>query len=185
MDVEPAARKHGVDDDDMFHAVRHHWRAFETDDPAVTMFIGPSMAGEALEIGVVEDDAGAAVIHAMAARSKFLKGGGRSEHNASCTSEGPRGVGRQGRPWRPCGRQHRIASSDCRTRRATRRTRCCPGRSHSIRTPRRSVVVGDRGDVGRVETGGSTQVRQSRGPVVTPDCVDLALASGKFAMLCR
>ncbi len=75
MDVEPSARKHGVnDDDDMFHAVRHHWRAFVTDDPTVTMFIGPSMAGEPLEVGVVEDDEGMAVIHAMPARAKFLKG---------------------------------------------------------------------------------------------------------------
>ena len=74
MDVEPSARKHGVNDDDMFHAVRHHWRAFVTDDPAVTMFIGPAMAGEPLEVGVVEDDEGVAVIHAMPARAKFLKG---------------------------------------------------------------------------------------------------------------
>ena len=74
MDVEPAAREHGVDDGDMFHAVRHHWRAFETDDPAVTMFIGPSRAGEPLEVGVVEDREGVAVIHAMPARGKFLKG---------------------------------------------------------------------------------------------------------------
>ena len=74
MDVEPSARKHGVSNDDMFHAVRHHWRAFVTDDAAVTMFIGPSIAGEPLEVGVVEDDDGVAAIHAMPARAKFLKG---------------------------------------------------------------------------------------------------------------
>lgn len=74
MDAEPAARKHGVPDDDMLHALRHHWRAFETNDPAVTMFIGPSRSGEPLEVGVVQDDQGVAVIHAMAARAKFLKG---------------------------------------------------------------------------------------------------------------
>jgi hypothetical protein len=38
------------------------------------MFIGPSMTGAPLEVGVVEDDAGVAVIHAMPARAKFLKG---------------------------------------------------------------------------------------------------------------
>ena len=69
-----SARKHGVTDDDMIHALRHHWRAFKTDDPAVTMFIGPSINGDPLEIGVVTDDDGTAVIHAMPARSKFLKG---------------------------------------------------------------------------------------------------------------
>ncbi len=44
------ARKHGVSDDDMLHALRHHWRGFETDDPDVTMFIGPSANGEPLEV---------------------------------------------------------------------------------------------------------------------------------------
>jgi hypothetical protein len=74
VDIEASARKHGVTDDDMIHALRHHWRAFETDDPAVTMFIGPSNRGDPLETGVVTDDDGTAVIHAMPARSKFLKG---------------------------------------------------------------------------------------------------------------
>ena len=46
VDIEASARKHGVSDDDMLHALRHHWRAFETDDPDVTMFIGPSDAGD-------------------------------------------------------------------------------------------------------------------------------------------
>lgn len=74
MDVEPSARKHGIHDDDMIHAVRHHWRAFETDDDAVRMFIGPARDGEPLEVGVVIDNEGVAVIHAMRARAKFLKG---------------------------------------------------------------------------------------------------------------
>ena len=74
VDIEASARKHGVSDEDMIHALRHHWRAFETDDPAVMMLIGPSIAGQPLEIGVVADEDGTAVIHAMNARSKFLKG---------------------------------------------------------------------------------------------------------------
>ncbi len=74
VDIEASARKHGVPEDDMLHAVRHHWRAFETDDPAVTMFIGPSRTGEPLEVGVVSDEEGTAVIHAMRARRKFLEG---------------------------------------------------------------------------------------------------------------
>ena len=56
------------------HALRHHGRAFETDDPDVTMFIGPSRTAEPLEIGVVVDADGVAIIHAMDARPKFLKG---------------------------------------------------------------------------------------------------------------
>lgn len=50
------------------------WRAFETDDPAVTMFIGPSRNAEPLEVGVVSDEEGTAIIHAMKARDKFLEG---------------------------------------------------------------------------------------------------------------
>ncbi|MGB3411244.1 MAG: hypothetical protein WBA45_08590 [Microthrixaceae bacterium] len=74
MALEASARKHGVSEDDMLHAVRNHWRAFETDDAAVTMYIGPSTTAEPLEIGVVEDDQETAVIHAMSARAKFLTG---------------------------------------------------------------------------------------------------------------
>ena len=77
MDIEASARKHGVSDDDMLHALRHHWRAFETDDDAVTMSIGPSTSADPLEVGVVTDDDGTAVIHAMRARPKFLKGLGK------------------------------------------------------------------------------------------------------------
>jgi hypothetical protein len=69
--IEASARKHGVSDEDI---LLHHWRAFETDDPVVTMFIGPALTAEPLEIGVVTDGAGTAVIHAMIARNKFLEG---------------------------------------------------------------------------------------------------------------
>lgn len=61
----------------MLHALRHHWHAFETNDDAVTMFIGPSMGAEPLEVGVVTDDDGTAAIHAMRARTKFLSGRGK------------------------------------------------------------------------------------------------------------
>jgi len=74
VDIEASARKHGVPNEDMLHAIRHHWRAFETDDPAVTMFIGPSRTAEPLEVGVLIDDDGAAIIHTMKERAKFLKG---------------------------------------------------------------------------------------------------------------
>ena len=72
MDIEASARKHDVPDEDMLHAVRHFWRHLETDDPAVTMFIGPSTTGQPLEVAVVRDDHGAAIIHAMDACRKYL-----------------------------------------------------------------------------------------------------------------
>ena len=74
MHVEASACKHDVPDEDMMHAIRHHWRAYETDDPDVTMFIGPSTTTEPLEVAVASDDEGTAIIHAMKARKKFLKG---------------------------------------------------------------------------------------------------------------
>ena len=74
MDIESSARKHGVADEDMVHAFRNHWKAYETSDPDVTMFIGPARSGDPLEVGVVVDDEGVAIIHAMRARPKFLKG---------------------------------------------------------------------------------------------------------------
>lgn len=58
----------------MHHAYRQHWQAFDTDDAAVTMFMGPAADGTPLEIGVMADEDGAAIIHAMPARAKFLRG---------------------------------------------------------------------------------------------------------------
>jgi hypothetical protein len=38
------------------------------------MFVGPSLRAEPLEVGVVTDEDGTAIIHAMKARTKFLEG---------------------------------------------------------------------------------------------------------------
>ena len=57
----------------MRHAFRNHWRRIETDDADVTMYIGPSTASEPLEVVVVCDEDGTAIIHAMVARRKFLE----------------------------------------------------------------------------------------------------------------
>ena len=73
MIIEPSARKHGVRDEDMRHAFRNHWRRLATDDVARTVFIGPSTTGQPLELVVVWDEAGTAIIHAMAARRKYLE----------------------------------------------------------------------------------------------------------------
>ncbi len=72
--IDASARKHGVTDADMLHAIRQHWREFLTDDPLVVMFVGPGCDGAPLEVAVVDTDEGLAVIHAMPARPKFLQG---------------------------------------------------------------------------------------------------------------
>ncbi|MXZ99502.1 MAG: hypothetical protein F4076_08750 [Acidimicrobiaceae bacterium] len=73
MFIRSSARKHGVRDEDMRHALRHHWKQIETDDVARTVFIGPSTTGEPLEIVVVYDEARTVIIHAMVARRKYLE----------------------------------------------------------------------------------------------------------------
>ena len=42
-------------------------------DDGFTMFIGPDQAGNLLEVGVVDSDDGPIVVHAMAARTKYLR----------------------------------------------------------------------------------------------------------------
>jgi hypothetical protein len=74
MEIDPAARRHGVSDDDMMHAVRHYWRSFETDNDSVVVYVGPGLDAGPLEVVVLNDDDGTAIIHAMPARWKYLKG---------------------------------------------------------------------------------------------------------------
>jgi hypothetical protein len=75
MDVDPvilaSARQRGIDDEDMLHAYRNPIRVFDLDD--LTMFIGPDAAARLLEIGVAEAEGVEFIVHAMAARPKFLE----------------------------------------------------------------------------------------------------------------
>jgi hypothetical protein len=67
---EPA-RKHGIADPDIWHAVRNTMRRILLDDD-LTMLIGPATDGALLEIGVLDiegDDP--VVIHAQPLRPKF------------------------------------------------------------------------------------------------------------------
>jgi len=65
------ARRHGIGDDDIWHAVRNATRKIEMGGD-LTMLIGPARDGTPLEIGVLglggEDPV---VIHAMRLRPKF------------------------------------------------------------------------------------------------------------------
>jgi hypothetical protein len=72
-DIAPSARRHGVADDDMRHALRNPVRVFYPDE-GLTMFIGPRRDGSLLEIGVVDGDAGPVIVHADRARPKYLQG---------------------------------------------------------------------------------------------------------------
>jgi hypothetical protein len=66
-----SARKHGITDNDMLHAYRNPVRVFDLDD--LVMLIGADEAGRLLEIGVATGEGVEFIVHAMAARPRFLR----------------------------------------------------------------------------------------------------------------
>jgi hypothetical protein len=67
------ARKHGVSDGDIQHAVRMAVRHVDLGE-GLTMMIGPARDGRLLEVGVLGADSDRpAVIHAMALRPRFYE----------------------------------------------------------------------------------------------------------------
>jgi hypothetical protein len=74
MEIHPKARRHGVDDYDIIHAVYYAIRAIELDDER-TLLIGPDPAGRLLELIAVRinPDDEPTVIHAMPLRPTFFR----------------------------------------------------------------------------------------------------------------
>ena len=75
MDIADSARKHGVSDVDMRHAVTQSMRVVrqgcaDTQADRV-LIIGPSRVGALLEIVVLDPDDEPVIIHAMVLRPKF------------------------------------------------------------------------------------------------------------------
>ena len=70
--IAPTARKHGVSDDTILHAFNNPIRTEQLDED-MTMLIGPDHAGNLFEIGVVTSSDGPVIVHAMAARTKYLR----------------------------------------------------------------------------------------------------------------
>jgi hypothetical protein len=66
-----SARKHGIPDDDILRAYRNPIRVFDLDD--LTMLIGPDQSARLLEIGVAHAESIDFIVHAMAARPRFLE----------------------------------------------------------------------------------------------------------------
>ena len=73
--IASSARRHGVSDDDMLHALRNPVRVVEKDE-GLTMFVGPARDGTPIEVGVADSDSGPIIVHAMRARRRFLPGEG-------------------------------------------------------------------------------------------------------------
>jgi len=71
VEIYASARKHGIADEDILHAVAHALAVGEQDDGKV-LYLGPDVAGKMLEVVSVErDDRTEVVIHAMRMRAKY------------------------------------------------------------------------------------------------------------------
>jgi hypothetical protein len=73
MEVADSARKHGVTDRDMRHAVRVPFRVIEQeyDGEGRVLFIGADQSGRLLEVVVVQGVDGPVIIHADRLRPRF------------------------------------------------------------------------------------------------------------------
>jgi len=73
MRIGQPARKHGVTEEDMRHAVRNGMRRIDLGED-LTMLIGPAVDGTLLEIGVLDiEGEDPVVIHAMELSPKFYR----------------------------------------------------------------------------------------------------------------
>lgn len=72
MEILPSARRHGVADDDIEHAVVGALAVEEIgDDPLRHLVLGPDRAGNLLELVILDRPRGPAVIHAMPMRKQY------------------------------------------------------------------------------------------------------------------
>ncbi|HEV8261266.1 MAG TPA: hypothetical protein VGQ19_10980 [Burkholderiales bacterium] len=76
MQIHRTARKHGIADADLRHAVDHALYAgdLESEAPLRVLYIGPDRAGTLLEVVVIErDDGSELAIHAMNMRHRYRR----------------------------------------------------------------------------------------------------------------
>ena len=70
--ITASARKHGITDDDMLHAFNHPI-SYEDLDEGFVMIIGPTQSARLIGLGFIDTDHGPVIVHAMAARRKYLR----------------------------------------------------------------------------------------------------------------
>ncbi len=75
VEIHPSASRHGVDDDEILHAVANSVAVDDLgEDPDRWLVIGPDSAGNLLEIVVlIASNADEIIIHAMPMRPKYRK----------------------------------------------------------------------------------------------------------------
>lgn len=73
MDTHPSARKHGIADADIEHAITHAMTIDDQDDNT-RLYLGPARSAALLEVvTIVRDDGSELAIHAMAMRPKYRR----------------------------------------------------------------------------------------------------------------
>jgi hypothetical protein len=73
VEIHPAARKHGVADEDIQHAARHAM-AIDDHDDDTRLYLGPAHDASLLEVvTIVRADASELAIHAMKMRPKYRR----------------------------------------------------------------------------------------------------------------
>ena len=70
--VAQSALKHGLSEVEILHAYRNPIRVWDLGD-GFTMIVDAGPAAAVIEVGVVQGDTGAVIVHAMRAREKFLR----------------------------------------------------------------------------------------------------------------
>jgi len=73
VEIHPSARKHGIVDEDIEHAVTHAMTIDEQDDDT-RLYLGPARSADLLEVvTIVRDDGPEFAIHAMRMRPQYQR----------------------------------------------------------------------------------------------------------------
>jgi len=73
VEIHSAARKHGIADADIQHAVEHAMTIDDQDDDT-RLYLGPARSAALLEVvTIVRDDDSELAIHAMGMRAKYQR----------------------------------------------------------------------------------------------------------------
>ena len=75
MEIVASARRHGIADDDMLHAIEHSVVVDDLgEEPDRWLVLGPDRAGNLLEVVVLVNDEGdEIIIHAMPMRPQYRR----------------------------------------------------------------------------------------------------------------
>ena len=73
MEIHPSARKHGIADEDIEHAINYAM-AIDDQDNDLRLYVGPARDADLLEVGtIVKGDGAELAIHAMRLRPDYYR----------------------------------------------------------------------------------------------------------------